>query len=61
LFDDACDEGFTLVSHKTGKHVMFYYVDKVYDEEGDVIQWKFEECELRPMETNGTRVAVLND
>lgn len=37
VYDDACDEGFVLVSHKTGKEVTFV-VDKIdYDASGEDI------------------------
>ena len=60
LYDDACDEGFTLVSHKTGAEVMYYYVDTVRDAEGEIIKWTFREVASR--DTNYyTRVIVFND
>ena len=39
VYDDACDEGFVLVSHKTGEEVTFV-VDKIdQDSEGDIAGW----------------------
>lgn len=61
LFDDACDEGFTLVSHLTDKEILYFYADKVYDEEGDVERWNFKECELPGKPYFGTSVVVFND
>ena len=60
LYDDACDEGFTLVSHKTGAEVMYYYVNKEYDDEGDIIKWIFDEVEKQG-KSHRTRVDVFND
>lgn len=60
LYDDACDEGFTLVSHKTGAEVMYYYVDTVRDAEGEIIKWTFNEAVVRGLNYY-TRVDVYND
>lgn len=39
---------------------MFYYADKVYDEEGDIIKWTFNEAVVRGG-NHCTRVDVYND
>ena len=36
VFDDACDEGFTLVSHRTGKDVVFAHHEDKVDLDGDL-------------------------
>ena len=41
LYNDACDTGFVLVSHKTGRKVPFYLVDEVKNSDGDVEHWEF--------------------
>ena len=61
LYDDAADEGFTLVSHKTGAEVMYYYVDAAVNDEGEVTEWIFKEAEVRGKENHNTQVTVFND
>jgi hypothetical protein len=41
VYDDACDAGFTIVSEKTGKHVVFAETDADVDSEGDFLAWNF--------------------
>ena len=43
VYDDACDEGLTLVSARTGRAVVFAIYDAKYDGEGDLQAWR-----LRP-------------
>lgn len=43
VWDDACDVGLTLVSHKTGREVVFAISDEKRDGEGDIMWW-----DLRP-------------
>ncbi len=39
VWNDACDEGLTLVSHRTGKEVV-YAIDRIEaDNEGDILYW----------------------
>jgi len=61
LYDDSCDEGFTLLSHKTGAEVMYYYVDTVRDAEGEIIKWTFNEAITQNGKNYRTRVSVFND
>lgn len=41
VFDDACDWGFTMVSHRTGKEVVFGHYSTDEDDEGEVKGWWF--------------------
>jgi hypothetical protein len=41
VYDDACDEGFSIVSAKTGKIAVFALYNHEEDEEGDLISWIF--------------------
>ena len=43
VYNDACDEGLTLVSHITGKEVVYAVVNVKKDTEGDLVYW-----DLRP-------------
>jgi len=40
VYDDACDEGFSVVSAKTGKHVVFAEVGQI-EEYGELAGWNF--------------------
>ena len=64
LYNDACDQGFVMISDKTGSEVEFYLHNIQRDAEGDIIAWDF-----RPS-TNAIRhnsnlqnvkVIILND
>lgn len=43
VYDDACDEGMTLVSHRTGREVVYGVEHVERDREGDLMFW-----DLRP-------------
>lgn len=40
VYDDACDEGFTIISARTGKEVVFA-LDQVDKDEDDILAWRF--------------------
>lgn len=58
LYDDACDEGFVLVSAKTGKGIEVYLSDIERDADGDTVAWKF-----RPVKSYAPfyGVTIFND
>lgn len=41
VYDDACDEGFTIISEKTGKGAVFALHEIERDREGDLVSWIF--------------------
>ena len=41
LYDDACDEGFVLVSARTGEELPFYLDETKFLDNGDIIEWRF--------------------
>jgi hypothetical protein len=41
VYDDACDEGFSIVSEKTGKVAVFALYNHEEDGEGDLVSWIF--------------------
>lgn len=41
VYDDACDEGFTIISKKTGKPAVFAMNEIKRDREGDLVSWEF--------------------
>lgn len=53
VYDDAADEGLTLVSHRTGAEVVFAVWADRRDADGDVTSW-----ELRPVREVGAMVGV---
>lgn len=44
VFDDACDVGYTVVSHHTGKEVV-YVQDEIVKRDGEVIAWRYSPAE----------------
>lgn len=64
VYDDACDEGFVLVSHKTGEEITFV-VDKIdMDSEGDIAGWNLIAINRRSGHRDATKdftVLVIND
>lgn len=61
VYDDACDVGYTLVSHRTGKELVVAHDDTVKNREGEVVAWVY-----RPVRRSGGLDAsislhVLND
>lgn len=59
VYDDACDVGFTMVSHHTGKEVVFRLEHREMDREGDLLWWDFSSVTL-PHKGKFT-VRVYND
>ena len=55
VYDDAVDEGFTMVSTKTGREIVFVVEHVEYDPEGDLRWWT-----LRSLTDNFT-ATVFND
>lgn len=41
VYNDACDEGFTIISEKTGKGAVFALYNHEEDREGDLVAWIF--------------------
>ena len=60
LYDDACDEGFVLVSERTGAEIPMYLTKTERDREGDVQCWNFKSASRKPNEKDIT-VCVFND
>jgi len=53
VYDDACDEGLTLVSSRTGKSVVFVVDATIRDAEGDIEYWM-----LVPATERSLRISV---
>ena len=60
LYDDACDQGFVLVSHRTGEEVPFYLDETETSNEGETLCWNFKAASLKP-ELLNLKVCVFND
>ncbi len=57
VYDDACDEGLTLVSARTGNEQVFVVADVDVDSEGDVRFWT-----LKPVDRHlDVSVTLFND
>lgn len=41
VYDDACDEGFSIVSAKTGRAAVFALYNHEEDGEGELVKWIF--------------------
>lgn len=59
VYDDACDEGFTLVSKRTGKECVFAVEKTLTDNEGELHGWEFK-C-VFPREFKHFTAIVFND
>jgi hypothetical protein len=63
LYDDACDVGIELVSHRTGQRARMHLVERPNDGDG-IKRWEFEFCgeevRRRP-KLAGWKLHVLND
>jgi hypothetical protein len=65
VYDDACDIGMTIVSHRTGAAVVFYLKEEKRDGEGDMMYWELEvvpEC-CRGIQSHlkGMKIRIFND
>jgi hypothetical protein len=56
VYDDAIDEGFTIVSKRTGKEVVFRKERLVKDAEGDIQSWVFSSVTIL-----GFKTMIFND
>lgn len=64
VYDDACDEGLTLVSARTGTRVVFAVDHVQRDREGELMYWDLTPAPyLRAgrADLSGVRVRVYND
>lgn len=58
VYNDACDEGFTLISHRTGNEVIVAMHEIKRDHDGDVQAWIYKS--VWPRDANIT-LMVFND
>ena len=58
VYDDACDMGFTIISEKTGKGVVFAQTEDTLDAEGDLLSINF--VSVTPGLTH-LKVVIFND
>ena len=42
VYDDACDIGLTLISHRTGKEIVFVFTGHIRNNEGELMGWELE-------------------
>lgn len=68
VYDDACDVGFVMVSHKTGESVLFVN-DGVDENDGDIAGWRYKAYRMLkqskwvslPAHLEGLNALVIND
>lgn len=64
VYNDAADEGFTLVSHQTGYAIKFVLNHVERDNEGDILFWDMvadaRDIRRKP-ECNGVTIRIFND
>lgn len=62
LYGDACDQGFVLVSEKTGSEVAFYLHHTEREADGDLRYWLFKAAAHRAFEpaTSELKVMIVN-
>lgn len=60
VWDDACDEGFWMVSHRSGERRLFVLTKAECNADNEVVAWHFQalksDCNGRPI-----RVVIFND
>jgi len=59
VYDDACDEGFTIVSARTGAAVVFAANGTDKDAEGETTAWRY--VAVWPLQHKGIAAVVFND
>ena len=60
IFLDSCDEGFILVSHKTGLEVRYVVTHKETSEDG-ILWWHLIAIPGQTAAANGTSIRIYND
>lgn len=58
VWNDACDVGYTLVSHRTGKEVAMAMDDVLRDADGDIQAWVYKSVWPKGMDI---KLTVYND
>ncbi len=61
IWDDAADEGFTLVSHHTGRQVTFVITVTEYTPDRDIAGWWLKPVRIGARDVQDIRVHVIND
>lgn len=63
VYDDACDMGFTLMSARTGKEVVFYLSHTERDREGELLYDEFRAVPHQHVDamTECAKVVIVND
>jgi hypothetical protein len=61
VYDDACDEGLTLVSARTGREIVFVVEHVERDREGELLFWELLPADLGVRHSTGFKLRVYND
>ena len=59
VYDDSCDEGFTMISDRTGKEVVFCMEETIKDCEGNILAWEFKS--VSPGFKDKFKATIFND
>jgi hypothetical protein len=58
VWNDACDEGLTIVSHKTGREIVFAINNTRRDADNDVVAWELTSVSPK---FHGISLVIFND
>ena len=64
IYEDACDEGITLISSKTGTEVDYYIDEEIENGEGELLSWLLKPTQQsirKSPAATGTSVLIFND
>jgi len=64
VYSDACDEGLTLISHRTGEEVDYVVIEEERANDGEIVSWVLAPTKLalkRVPRARGTKIIIWND
>lgn len=61
VYDDACDEGFFMVSEVTGNKVLMILSEVEKDREGDIMGWRFQAYDKFGQKRLDFGALIIND
>lgn len=59
VYNDACDEGITIISQISGQEVVFVVVDRDFNRDNEIEGWLLEAVTPGPMK--GKKILIIND
>jgi hypothetical protein len=62
VYDDACDVGLTVISHRSGREVVFAVDEVETDREGDILAWRLVPASYqRALLIDNVTMTIFND